>query len=519
MREIPIVAEGPRILGVHLEGPFLARTPSAHTPSPARRDPDLELLERLLDAGPVRLMTLAPELPGALELIDLLLARGVTVSCGHTDATAEQADAAFDRGVGTVTHLFNAMRPFRHRDPGIAGAALARDDVVVQIILDGIHLAPDTVRLVWRAAAGRVALVTDAMAGAGVRRRRLQPRQASRSTSATASRAARRRARRQRADDDRRRPEPACARRPARGRGRRRDGRARRVLGLADVGRLDVGMPADVVVLDDNLEIERVLVGGEARVVCLRPAPSSPRGSSEASSSPRSASSPARSKACSSTRDEFARVAAACATAAPTLVRMVGHGSSDNAASYGVYAFGLLPGWTALRDSISLTVYYGAKVDLRGSTRHRPLAVRGARRTSSSTSRAPAGRGVHGRDHERPRSRRLRGAAEAVLPLDAGPERAVAATKTYIEPDCGARAARRHAAGEGAALGLARRDPRRGSTASKVMPGARAARARGGAAVRLRRAHVRDRPRPRSSRPRARSRSSCSRPAASPPSR
>src|SRR5207302_8309322 len=92
--------------------------------------------------------------------------RGVVVSCGHTDATAEEATEAFDRGVRTVTHLFNAMRPFSHRDPGIAGAALARDDVIVQIILDGIHLAPDTARLIWRAAAGRVALVTDAVAGA-----------------------------------------------------------------------------------------------------------------------------------------------------------------------------------------------------------------------------------------------------------------------------------------------------------------------------------------------------------------
>src|SRR5204863_636746 len=101
-------------------------------------------------------------------LIDLLLARGVTVSLGHTDATAEEANAAFDRGVRTVTHLFNAMRPFRHRDPGVAGAALARDDVVVQIIVDGIHLADETAKLVWRAAAGRVALVTDAVAGAGM---------------------------------------------------------------------------------------------------------------------------------------------------------------------------------------------------------------------------------------------------------------------------------------------------------------------------------------------------------------
>ena len=93
--------------------------------------------------------------------------RGVTASCGHSDATADEANDAFDLGVRTVTHLFNAMRPFTHRDPGVAGAALGRDDVIVQVILDGNHLSPDTVRLIWQAAAGRTALVTDAMAGAG----------------------------------------------------------------------------------------------------------------------------------------------------------------------------------------------------------------------------------------------------------------------------------------------------------------------------------------------------------------
>ena len=87
------------------------------------------------------MVTVAPELPGGRPLIGLLLRRGVTVSLGHTDATAAEANAAFDAGVRTVTHLFNAMRPFVHRDPGIAGAALARPDVVVQIILDHIHLA------------------------------------------------------------------------------------------------------------------------------------------------------------------------------------------------------------------------------------------------------------------------------------------------------------------------------------------------------------------------------------------
>ena len=109
-------------------------------------------------------MTLAPELPGAFELIDLLLARGVVVSAGHTDASAAEAHLAFDRGVRTVTHLFNAMRPLVPRDPGIALAALARTDVTVQLIADGHHVAGDTLLVAWRAARGRIALVTDAVA-------------------------------------------------------------------------------------------------------------------------------------------------------------------------------------------------------------------------------------------------------------------------------------------------------------------------------------------------------------------
>jgi N-acetylglucosamine-6-phosphate deacetylase len=168
LQEVPVGEQlGPRVLGVHLEGPFLSpRRLGAH-PAASRRDPDRVLLERLLAAGPVAQVTLAPELPGALELVDLLQQRRIVVSCGHSDATAAEAYAAFDRGVGTVTHLFNAMRPFAHRDPGIAGAALVRDDVIVQVILDGHHLAAEVAQLVRRAAPGRLALVTDAIAAAG----------------------------------------------------------------------------------------------------------------------------------------------------------------------------------------------------------------------------------------------------------------------------------------------------------------------------------------------------------------
>jgi N-acetylglucosamine-6-phosphate deacetylase len=267
LAEVPATPVGPRILGVHLEGPFLAGRRLGTHRADGRRDPDGALLDRLLAAGPVRMMTLAPELPGALELIDYLVARDVTVSCGHSDATADEATAAFDRGARMVTHLFNAMRPFNHREPGIVGAALVRDDVFVEIILDGIHLAPATAALVWRAAAGRVALITDAVAAASgnggayslgsvellvqdgaVRApegmlagslltmigavRNLHALGASLEDSLNAASAV-----------------------PA------------RALGLPDVGRLDVGLPADVVVLDDNLEIESVFVEGEARVV------------------------------------------------------------------------------------------------------------------------------------------------------------------------------------------------------------------------------------------------------------
>lgn len=158
-----------RILGAHLEGPFLSPDrPGAHPPEYLRR-PDLDLLASYLVAGSaVSMVTVAPELPRAGELIDSLIERGITVSLGHTDADAATAHAAFDQGARTVTHLFNAMRPFSHRDPGLAGAALVRDDVVVQLIADGVHLAPETILATWRACRGRLALVSDATAAGGM---------------------------------------------------------------------------------------------------------------------------------------------------------------------------------------------------------------------------------------------------------------------------------------------------------------------------------------------------------------
>src|SRR4051812_15676522 len=132
LRAMPAGGIGARVLGAHLEGPFLSpRRAGVHDPAHLSA-PDLALLRRLLDAAPVSQVTLAPELRGAFALIDELVARGITVSAGHTDATAAEAHRAFDRGVSTVTHLFNAMRPSTARDPSIALAALARNDVVVQ---------------------------------------------------------------------------------------------------------------------------------------------------------------------------------------------------------------------------------------------------------------------------------------------------------------------------------------------------------------------------------------------------
>jgi N-acetylglucosamine-6-phosphate deacetylase len=166
LRALPANDARPRVLGAHLEGPFLSPERLGTHPHVHRRDPDIELLDRLLSHGRVSEMTLAPELSEADTVVRRLLERGVVVSAGHTNATADEAHDAFNLGVSTVTHLFNAMRPFRSRDPGIAGVALTRRDVFIQMIVDGHHLADETVRLVWAAAGGRVALVTDATAGA-----------------------------------------------------------------------------------------------------------------------------------------------------------------------------------------------------------------------------------------------------------------------------------------------------------------------------------------------------------------
>ena len=159
--------------GLHLEGPLLspARAGAHDRAAIAAGDATLDdVLDELLAARPVRLMTLAPERPGALALIRRLQRAGVVVSLGHTDATFDQIVAGIDAGARLVTHLYNTMSPLHHRAPGAVGAALTDDRVTVGLIADGVHAHAAALNLALRAKGReRIALVTDAVAAAGRR--------------------------------------------------------------------------------------------------------------------------------------------------------------------------------------------------------------------------------------------------------------------------------------------------------------------------------------------------------------
>ncbi|WP_234783952.1 N-acetylglucosamine-6-phosphate deacetylase [Mycobacteroides immunogenum] len=159
------------IAGIHLEGPWLSpRYAGAHDRK-LLREPDLAELKRLLDAGDghIAMVTIAPELPGALPAIELLATRGVTVAVGHTDATYEQTLQAISAGATVATHLFNAMRPVHHREPGPIPALLESPAVTIELIADGVHIHPAIYRMVLATVGpDRIALVTDAMCAAGM---------------------------------------------------------------------------------------------------------------------------------------------------------------------------------------------------------------------------------------------------------------------------------------------------------------------------------------------------------------
>ena len=160
-----------RPLGIHLEGPFLSHKRRGVHPPEYLVEPTVEIFERLWQAarGHVRMMTIAPELPGALEVIAEAARRKVCVSIGHSDAVLEAARAAVNAGARHATHTFNAMRPLDHRDPGILGEVLTDDQLTADIIADGIHVAPEIVQLFLQAKGiERAVLITDAMAAAGM---------------------------------------------------------------------------------------------------------------------------------------------------------------------------------------------------------------------------------------------------------------------------------------------------------------------------------------------------------------
>jgi N-acetylglucosamine-6-phosphate deacetylase len=158
-------------LGIHLEGPFLSHKRRGVHPPEYLVEPTLGVFERLWQAarGHVRMMTIAPELPGALEVIAEAARRKVCVSIGHSDAVLEAARAGVHAGARHATHTFNAMRPLDHRDPGILGEVLTDPQLSADIIADGIHLAPEVIQIFLRAMGlERSVLITDAMAAAGM---------------------------------------------------------------------------------------------------------------------------------------------------------------------------------------------------------------------------------------------------------------------------------------------------------------------------------------------------------------
>jgi N-acetylglucosamine-6-phosphate deacetylase len=162
---------GAQMIGLHLEGPYLNPEKRGAQPAEPIRLPNLAEMKDLIEAGGgcIKLVTLAPELPGADELIRYLISEGVVVSAGHSDAEYQQVIDALRAGVSRVAHLYNGMSPFTHREPGLAGAALEQDGIYAELILDGLHIHPAAARIALRSKGlERIMLVTDATQAAGL---------------------------------------------------------------------------------------------------------------------------------------------------------------------------------------------------------------------------------------------------------------------------------------------------------------------------------------------------------------
>jgi N-acetylglucosamine-6-phosphate deacetylase len=264
-----IDAGEPGIVGIHLEGPFLNPAKRGSHDQEFLLAPDPGALGQLLDAGRghIRVVTLAPELPGGMELLDQVVEAGAIAAVGHTEATYVQARAAFAGGARLATHLFNAMRQFHHRDPGPAGAALANPAVTCEIINDGIHVHDEAVRIAVDAAgADRIAFVTDATPAAGMTsgRYRLGPVPviaeggSVRLTDGTLAGSTL-------TMDAAVRHAIQVIGLPVTDVARYAATTPAALLGMADrTGSLAPGKAADVVVLDDDLQVREVFAGGEA---------------------------------------------------------------------------------------------------------------------------------------------------------------------------------------------------------------------------------------------------------------
>jgi N-acetylglucosamine-6-phosphate deacetylase len=162
--------EGAKILGAHLEGPFLNPLRAGALDGKSFLDPSPDTLSRLLEdfEDTIKIITIAPELPGALRIIELCRAKGLLVQMGHSDASFEQAEEGKKAGATGITHLFNAMRGFHHREPGLAGFGLMDEDIYVEIITDLAHLHPQSLKMIFdMKSPDKIILVSDSVMGPG----------------------------------------------------------------------------------------------------------------------------------------------------------------------------------------------------------------------------------------------------------------------------------------------------------------------------------------------------------------
>ena len=257
-------ATGARLLGLHFEGPFLSPARQGAHRRELIEAADDDLFAELFQSDALRLMTLAPERPGATARIAALRERGVVVSLGHSDATYEEFVAGIDAGATMATHLYNAMSPFRHRTPGAIGASLIDDRIAVGLVVDGVHSHPASVRLALRVkGVERVALVTDMMAAAGMPpgdyalsgQRVLVDGTSARLADGTLAGAIL-------TLDQAVRNAVAWGGASTAGALRMASEVPARLLGRSKVGRLVAGGEADLVLLDESLTVEATIIGG-----------------------------------------------------------------------------------------------------------------------------------------------------------------------------------------------------------------------------------------------------------------